>query len=85
MSAEPEQVSSSSGNLISVSRSSMEDDIVEAIECIKSYERDGITVEIDGTKVDLDDFDAAMMELNASVGMPEVDSAELGNEEIKDQ
>ena len=45
---------------------------------------DGITVGIDGTKADLDDFHAAMMELDASVSIPEVDNAELGNEEIED-
>ena len=84
MSAEPERVFSSSGNLISDSKSSMKDDIVEAIEFINSYERDGITIEIDGTKVDLDDFDAAMMELDAPVSTPEVSNAELGNEEIED-
>ena len=66
MSAEPEQVFSS-GGLLTDARAKMEDDMVEAIESIKSYERDGFAVEIDGTAVDLNTFDALVEELEAKV------------------
>lgn len=78
MSAEPERVFSSSGNLLTYARLNMEDDMVEAIESIKSYERDGFPVEINGTSVDLDEFDAIVKDLEAEI---EVTAADRGEEE----
>ena len=42
MSAKPEQVFSSSKILISDQQNQLKDDIIEALECLKSWEKDGL-------------------------------------------
>lgn len=58
MSSEIERVFSSTGRTITDLRNRLDDEVVEAIECIKSWEKEGFSMEIEGTKISLSDFDS---------------------------
>ena len=58
-----EWVFSSSGLLITDLRNRLDDKVTEAVELIKSWEKEGFSLEIDGTKISLDEFDNLLREL----------------------
>jgi len=79
MSDEPERVFSSSGNLISERRCRLEPDLVEASECIKSWEKAGFCSQIEGTNIPVE-----AIEKNAELGKPDEDVMDIEFPEIFD-
>ena len=63
MSTQVERVFSSSGLLITDLQNRLDDKVTEAVELIKSWEKEGFSLEIDGTKISLDEFDNLLREL----------------------
>ena len=66
MSTHVERAFSSSGILISDLQNRLDDSVIEAIELIKSWEKDGFSLEVDGTHTTLEQVDSLIEELLAT-------------------
>lgn len=63
MSTQVERAFSSSGLLITDLRNRLDDNVIEAIELIKSWEKEGFSLEFDGTSITVEHFDSLVKEL----------------------
>lgn len=67
MSDEPERVFSSAAQAVTKRRNKLGVDVIEGLECIKSWAKGGIVPYIEGTEVDLDQLDSILRELEKGV------------------
>lgn len=67
MSDEPERVFSSTQQTVTKRRNRMAPEAIEAVECNKSWYRNGFSTQVEGTKITLEKFDAMVEELERGV------------------
>lgn len=64
MSTEVERTFSSTKRTLSDSRNRMEDDVIEYIECLKAWEKEGFALVVNGMSISIEDFDRAIKSLD---------------------